>query len=280
MFESRPDLGLPTTIVALDGCLKAGLVGRSEDGSYAQTQAQPDHASYRIGILPRTLETVVVVELSVGGKPHRPPVFHQGIDDHFRADRAKRPSCRQPAMQRNSRQNRQLRPTADRQTFDRIETVQFGLSRRNRGRYQPRGGGGRRIRRRPSRTPQRRRIRLIVAIERQGIMRRAFISRWMAAAPYSPNGLRSFNQRRMVKTCCSMTASYVGYDGEPTKDRSNRRDPASGLRHADTNVARYKGNAEVHRSHPRRGSASHGSHHGPSLIGGTVFEPLQAPGVF
>src|SRR5208283_1155166 len=131
VFESRPDLGLPTAVVALDGRLKTSFVRRRKDRRYAQTQAQPDHASDGIGVLPRTMETIVVVELCIGGKPCRAPVLYQGIDHHLRAYGRDGPGDGQTAMQRYSRQNGHLGPTTNCQAFDRIETVQFGLCCRN-----------------------------------------------------------------------------------------------------------------------------------------------------
>jgi len=132
VFESRPDLGLPTAVVALDGRLKTGLVRRRKDRRYAQTQAQPDHASDGIGVLPRTMEAIVVVELCIGGKPYRTPVLYQGIDHHLRAYGLGGPGDGQTAMQRYPRQNGHMGPTTNCQAFDRIETVQFGLCCRNR----------------------------------------------------------------------------------------------------------------------------------------------------
>lgn len=134
VLESRPHLCLPTTIVALDSRLKAGFVWRREDRRYPQTQAQPDDPSHRIGVLARALETVVVVELGIAGKPYRSPVFDQRIDHGFRTHRPDRPRRWQPAMQRNSRQNSRLWSTTNCQTLDRIEAVQLGLRGCDQGR--------------------------------------------------------------------------------------------------------------------------------------------------
>src|SRR3990172_1238946 len=105
MFEPRPDLRLPETVEAFDGRLKTGLVGRRKYRNDPQAQAQSRHASHGIGMLSRSLKTIVVVELSIAGKSQCSPVFHQMLDHALGTDRPRRPGHRQSAMQRNSRQN-------------------------------------------------------------------------------------------------------------------------------------------------------------------------------
>jgi hypothetical protein len=75
------------------------------------------------------------------------------------------------------------------------------------GRYHPRGGGGRRIRRRASRAPRPSRMRPIVRTDGTTAWPRATSSRWMARAPYSPRSLVSFSSRRQTSTRSSTADS-------------------------------------------------------------------------
>ena len=127
-FEPQPDLALPKSIETFDGRLETRFVRRGKHGNDSQAQAQPRHASNRIGVLAWPLETRIVVELGVSGKSHSSPMFHQTFHHGFCVDGPRRPRHGQPSMQRNARQNGHFRPAVDHQAFDGVEAVQFGLS--------------------------------------------------------------------------------------------------------------------------------------------------------
>lgn len=70
------------------------------------------------------------------------------------------------------------------------------------GRYQPRGGAGQRLRRRPSKAPLRSRMRSMVRTL-GGVMPLTRSSRRMASRPYSPKALDDRSSRRTRKITCS-----------------------------------------------------------------------------
>ena len=279
--ESRPDLGLPTAVVALDGRLKTGLVRRRKDGRYAQAQAQPDHASHGIGVLPRTMKTIVVVELRVGGKPYRSPVFHQGVHHHFRADGLGGPGCGQTAMQRYSRQNGHMGPTTNCQTFDRIETVQFGLCRCNRGKIP---------------TSWRRWTTNSSAAIQDTMTPQNPADRGNREQRRDPAGFHFASNGRSAKLSQRAVVLQPTADGQHLllagTFRTSRSMGSRGkivpidtiqpltLSTLKPSLHGAKRNAEANRYGTLGGSAPHRSHDLPSSFGGTVFEPLQVtPGV-
>jgi hypothetical protein len=127
MFEALPDFGLPESVEALDRGLKSSFVGWREDGCDAEAQAQPNDTTHCIEMLSRTGKTIVVVELSEFGQTESPPVPDQVFHGLGRSDRGARPGSRQPAQQRCSRKNCQVRAAPNGQSFDGIERIQFGL---------------------------------------------------------------------------------------------------------------------------------------------------------
>ena len=149
------------------------------------------------------------------------------------------------------------------------------------GRYQPLGGGGRRLRLRPSKTPRRRRIRLIVGIDGHGSTFRAPISRRIAAAPYSPNTLWSLSHWRIVSTSCS-SAGLVrrvrfgagGRSVQSTPIQTSPLGPREPALHGAQRHTKLIGNCTL------RGSTAHGGYQGPSLLWRDVFVPWQSPGRF
>ena len=133
VLESRPDLGLPTSVEALDGCLEAMFGRHRKYGSHLQAQTDADDASDGIAVLSGAGETVVVVELSVGWKAYFPPMFQQGIQRGFGGNGPCRPSDHQATIERNSGQNRQMRSSANRQALDGVEAVEFDVPGRQVG---------------------------------------------------------------------------------------------------------------------------------------------------
>ena len=129
MDESIPDFGLPAPVEAFDGRLESRFVGGCKDRRDVETQAQPDDAADGIAMLSGTCEAVVVVELSKAWQSAGVPVLQQRVDDGRGRDLSFGPDRSQTAMQRDSRQNRQMRATANGEPFDGVERVQFAGSR-------------------------------------------------------------------------------------------------------------------------------------------------------
>jgi hypothetical protein len=127
MFEALPDLGLPESVEALDSGLESRFVGRRENGRDAEAQAQANDTTHRVGMLARAGESIVVVELGEFGQTESPPVLDQVFHRLGGSDAGARPSRRQPAEQRRSRENCQVRSATNGQSFDGIERIQFGL---------------------------------------------------------------------------------------------------------------------------------------------------------
>src|SRR5208283_1454076 len=105
MPKPSPNLRLPRVVEALDTRLKTSFVGWCKNRSDRQAEAQPTDTSHDIGILLRSLEAVVVVELDERRQSHGLPVFHQRSNHRFGVHVLCRPGCRQAAVQRNPRQN-------------------------------------------------------------------------------------------------------------------------------------------------------------------------------
>jgi hypothetical protein len=133
MFEALPDLRLPESVEALDGSLESRFVWGREDGGDTKAQAQANDAADRVGMLARAGEAIVVVELSELGKTERPPVLDQTFHGMGCRDGRAGPGGRQPAQQRSSRENRQVRAATNSQSFDGIEQIQFGFVSRHGG---------------------------------------------------------------------------------------------------------------------------------------------------
>ena len=112
------------------------------------------------------------------------------------------------------------------QGYVRIETTSSARPAASSGRYQPCGGGGRRIRRRASRAPRRSRMRPIVRTDGTRAWPRAMSSRWRARAPYSPRSLVSLSSRRTPSTRSSIAAS-VRWTDLGIGDRSLQSDRKS-----------------------------------------------------
>ena len=177
------------------------------------------------------LENGVIVELRVGRPPELPPVLHERLDGRFSGHQRLWPRPGQPAMQGHPGEDLEPEAAGERQAFDNIEAVEFGAPPATSGRYQPGGGGGRRIRRPASRTPRRSRMRPIVRTDGTTAGPRATSSLWMARAPYSPRSLVSFSVWRRRRTRSTIaeavrrTRAVIGRRSRQST-RSKARSPA------------------------------------------------------
>src|SRR5438270_13207715 len=128
--EAIPTSRLPTAVEVLDVCLKACLAWRREDWSDPQRQAQPNHATERIGMSMRSLEDRVVVELCVAWPPVLSPMFDQRIHGDFRRDPATGPRVAAASMQAHRGEYIHVVATRDHQVLDDVETVEVDSLRR------------------------------------------------------------------------------------------------------------------------------------------------------
>lgn len=78
MFRARPDLLLPFAVVAFYRFLKAVRADWRKDRHHARTQADPNNAAARIGVLVRAGEAGVIVELRMVGQADPAPVPQHG----------------------------------------------------------------------------------------------------------------------------------------------------------------------------------------------------------
>jgi len=277
VLESRPYLGLPTAIVALDSCLKAGLVWRCKDRRYAETQTQPDYTSHRIGILPRALETVVVVELSIAGKSNGSPMFDQGVDHYFRTYGSNRPRRGQAAIQRNSRQNAHRWPTKDGQSFDRVEAVQLDLP----------GSDARQIpaswRRWPTNPPPT--VEDTATPQNSTDRGNRGAGRYMPSFHFASNGDRAILSQGAAVLEPASDGKHLllaGSIGAMRPARSRRKiapshpSQLSSLSTPKPSLHRTQGHPKANCYGTLRNSASNRSHDLASRFGGDVFQPFEA----
>jgi len=109
MIEAPPDFLLPAPIEVLDAVLESGFARGREDRHDAQAKTQPDDAAHRVGVLMRSLKSIIVVELRVAGHSDVAPVRDQRRDDVAGRERPARPRADEAAMQRRAGQDLDLR---------------------------------------------------------------------------------------------------------------------------------------------------------------------------
>lgn len=114
-----------------DGRLEAILAWWHKDRDDLQAQTQPHHAADEIRMLVGSAEAGVVVKLGMARTAHRLPVGRQGRHDVGGPDARLWPGRRQPAMQRDSRQELNLRSSLDEQPFDQVNRIHVVRPRRH-----------------------------------------------------------------------------------------------------------------------------------------------------
>src|SRR4029434_678939 len=127
-MKALPDLSLPTRVEAFDGGLKTGFSWRSKDCGDSQAQTQADHAPQGVAKLMGSLETSVVIELSIGWQPQGFPVLDHGLDRRTGKDGTIWPRSNQTSVQRYGVEHFDVGSTFDDQTFDDVETIQLTVS--------------------------------------------------------------------------------------------------------------------------------------------------------
>jgi hypothetical protein len=128
VVEASPDLGLPAAVIAFDGGLEAGFARWSEDGYHLQGQTKTGDPAEVIGILVGSLETRVVVELSIAGQTDLAPVFDQGQGSSLGRDGGSRPGGCQAAMKGDGIKGLDVDSAFDDKAGDDIDAIGFQLS--------------------------------------------------------------------------------------------------------------------------------------------------------
>ena len=128
VLKACPDLGLPTTVVALNGGLEAGLFMRREDRCHAQLQTEPSDAAEGVAIDPIALEDGVVVELGILGQTVLTPVINERFDRECGPPGRAHPAAAETSMETDAVEDHDVGAAADHEAFHEIEAVQFGLT--------------------------------------------------------------------------------------------------------------------------------------------------------
>src|SRR2546422_864016 len=146
MLKARPDLGLPPAIVVFDHGLEAGLSRRRKHRRHLQAQAKPCYPAHGVRKLMRTLKDRVVVELGVVRQAAFPPMRNDHFHRYFRGqgglgpERVRPPWSETPLSTSTAVPPLITRPS----TMSKLSNSAWRAA--TSGRYQPRGGGGRRTR--------------------------------------------------------------------------------------------------------------------------------------
>jgi hypothetical protein len=123
MMEPAPHLRLPTPIVTLDGRLKAGFLRGSTHRDDLQAQAQADHPPDGIGMLMRSPEAGIMIELGVGRQAPCLPMLEPGVGDDRRGDRGPRPRADQALLQRDHVQHFDLGAALDHEPLHHVKAL-------------------------------------------------------------------------------------------------------------------------------------------------------------
>ena len=146
VLESCPNASLPPPVVTLDHRLEAHLSRRHEHRHHSQTQAQTDHLSQRIGVSVCALENHGVVELAYLGNPtsRQCAVRDSTVKTAVTADAVGQETTKPPCKDTPLRTSTSGPPLMTKPST----TSKLSNSARaaaTSGRYQPRGGAGRRV---------------------------------------------------------------------------------------------------------------------------------------
>ena len=128
VLEASPDLGLPATVEAFDGILKARLAWRSKDGRDTEQQACAHDPTNDVRVLMRPLENRGVVELSVGRKTKLLPSTGEQLDNVGGRDRLTWPARGDTSLNRDAVEHCQLSSPSQNQAFNGIERIELAAS--------------------------------------------------------------------------------------------------------------------------------------------------------
>ena len=144
VVEAFPDLGLPQAGEGLDLVLEAMLARWGVDGGDPQGQAEEGDGTEAIGMGMGAMKAQLVIELSVGGEPVRPPVGEQRILGELGGDGGGEKTAAKAAGQGEGLEDLNLAGALDDEPLDAIEGVPLDPSRGHLGEVPTgrRGGGG------------------------------------------------------------------------------------------------------------------------------------------
>src|SRR5438128_1432399 len=126
ILKSRPDLRLPKSVVTFNAILQAVLTRWRKNRSHLQAQTQTDDSAYRITVLPRSREAIVVIELGILRQAPFPPVRQNGGQSGFGAESRFDKRGNQTAVQRDSVEDFDFAEVANEEAFNKIEGIEFG----------------------------------------------------------------------------------------------------------------------------------------------------------
>src|SRR5712691_2016553 len=126
-----PDLALPKGVEALNSVLEPRLAWRGKYRNDLQCQTPATDATHGVGVVVRSLEDRVVVELGVCRQSFGSPAPQQCFEGALRAGLWHHPGVGERAMQTGAGKHRNERAVSDLQVLDKVERVELGLSQRN-----------------------------------------------------------------------------------------------------------------------------------------------------
>ncbi len=128
VLEPMPYFFLPDSVVAFDRGLKPSLPGRRENRSHAQAETQSHDTTKYVGMNVRPVENGVIVKLGVSRDSNLTPMRNNHLHRHFSGNGWYGPRRYQTAVKRYAVENVELFSALERQSFDDVETIQFGRS--------------------------------------------------------------------------------------------------------------------------------------------------------
>lgn len=126
MLEPRPDLGLPTPVVAFNGGLEAGFSGRNEDRDHAEAEAGANDLAQGVGPAMCSMEPGVVVELNVAGQAKLPPMLGESLDGFRCRDEGTNPRSCQSAVKGDRVEHLNVNSAFDDKAGDDVDAIEFG----------------------------------------------------------------------------------------------------------------------------------------------------------
>jgi len=125
IMKALPDFSLPAGVVAFDCRLKAGFLNSGEDGDNFQAEAKSHDTANGVPKLMSSLETGVVIELSVSRKPKDAPMVGEGFHSTSGCDGGIGPRGHQSTVEGYSIKDLHINAAFDHEALNNIEAVEF-----------------------------------------------------------------------------------------------------------------------------------------------------------
>jgi hypothetical protein len=129
VMKALPNFGLPASIEALNGGLKAGLQRWSKHRGNPKPQAETNHATDGIGKLVSPLKQCVVVKLRKARQTKGASMLSQSGHDEISADGIDRPGGHQPSVQRDSVEHAHFCAAFNNESLHNIEAIELRARR-------------------------------------------------------------------------------------------------------------------------------------------------------